>query len=52
MSKDSAGSKPDNFTSSGTNFRASSKDIKQPSSKNLPVKPESLSGKKGTSDII
>ena len=28
--------KPDNFGSSGNNFRASSKDIKQPSAKNIP----------------
>lgn len=38
---------PENFASSSNNFRASSKDIKQPSSKNLPFKPDQASGKKG-----
>jgi polo-like kinase 1 len=47
MSKESTSSKPDNFGSSGNNFRASSKDIKQPSTKNLPAKPDSASSKKG-----
>ena len=46
-SKDTAPSKPDNFGSGGTNFRASSKDIKQASSKNLPYKQEPSSSKKG-----
>ena len=43
------GSKPENFASSSNNFRASSKDIKQPSAKNLPsrAEPASSSGKKG-----
>ena len=47
-SKETA-AKPDNFGSSGNNFRASSKDVKQASSKNLPFKPEPTSSKKGTS---
>jgi hypothetical protein len=37
----------ENFASTGTNFRASSKDIKQGSIKNLPAKQEPLSSKKG-----
>ena len=43
---------PENFASSSNNFRASSKDIKQPSSKNLPFKAEQASGKKGKTFFI
>jgi len=44
--------KADNFGATGSNFRASSKDIKQGSVKNLPVKQDQLSAKKGTIDNI
>ena len=46
VSKESTSSKNDNFGSSGANFRSSSKDIKQASTKNLPFKPEPSSSKK------
>jgi polo-like kinase 1 len=39
--------KAENFASSGTNFRASSKDAKQTSNKNIPYKAEPSSNKKG-----
>jgi len=38
--------KPENFASSGTNFRSSSKDNKQASNKHLPYKPDPSSNKK------
>lgn len=34
--KDNKASKPEGFGSTGTNFRASSKDLKQSSNKNIP----------------
>lgn len=48
--KDSGSLKPEsnNFGMSSSNFRTSSKDIKQPSSKNLAVTKDPPSAKKGT----
>jgi polo-like kinase 1 len=48
--KEVAPSKPENFGSSGSNFRASSKDIKQASSKNIAAK-EPSSSKKGSDAV-